>query len=132
MSISLIRVMQMNKLIKLLNSTLMCFVAVVVLAGCASENTGKTGKAVSQINTAKALELHIQLANGYIDKGNRESARHHLRKAADIKKNSPEATESLARLYQLEGEPQLAEKTFKKALQLKKHFTLANNNYGAF
>ena len=124
--------MQMNKLIKLLKLTLMSCIAVVVFSGCAAQNTGKTGKAVSQVNTTKALELHIQLANGYIDKGNRESARHHLRKAADISKNSPEATEALARLYQLEGEPELAEKTFKKALQLKKHFTLANNNYGVF
>ncbi len=125
-------VMQMNKFIKLLKLTLISCAAVVALAGCVSETKSKTGKAVKQINTVKALELHVQLANGYIDKGNRESARHHLRKASDIKKNSPEATEALARLYQLEGEPVLAEKTFKQALKLKKNFTLANNNYGVF
>lgn len=124
--------MQTNKLINLLKLTLTSVVAVAILAGCVSENQSKTGKAVRQVNKDKALDLHIQLANGYIDKGNRESARHHLRKVSEIKKNSPEATEAMARLYQLEGEPRLAEETFKKALKLKKKFTLANNNYGVF
>ena len=32
----------------------------------------------------------------------------------------------------MEGEPKLAEETFKKALNRKKNFTLANNNYGIF
>lgn len=122
--------MQMNNFIRLLKLTLFAVVAVVILAGCVSES--KSGKATRQIDKSKALELHIQLAQGYIDKGNRESARHHLRKASEIDKNSADAMEAMARLYQLEGEPALAEKTFKKALKRKKNFTLANNNYGVF
>lgn len=124
--------MQMNNFIRLLKLTLISVVAVVFLAGCVSDSKSKTGKAIHQVDKVKALELHIQLANGYIDKGNRESARHHLRKASDINKNSAEAIEAMARLYQLEGEPVLAEESFKKALKRKKDFTLANNNYGVF
>jgi type IV pilus assembly protein PilF len=124
--------MQMNNFIRLLKLTLFSVVAVVCLAGCVSDSKSKTGKAIHQVDKVKALELHIQLANGYIDKGNRESARHHLRKASEINKNSAEAIEAMARLYQLEGEPDLAEESFKKALKRKKDFTLANNNYGVF
>lgn len=122
--------MQANNFLRLLKLTLVSFIATALLAGCISE--GSTGRSTRQIDKSKSLELHIRLAQGYIEKGNRESARHHLRKASDIDKNSAEAMEAMARLYQLEGEPELAEETFKKALKRKKDFTLANNNYGAF
>ncbi len=119
--------MQINNFIKLLKLTLVSAITLALLVGCTS-----TGGANRQVDKSKSLELHIQLAQGYIEKGNREAARHHLRKAAEIDKNSPEAMEAMARLYQLEGEPELAEETFKKALKRKKDFTLANNNFGVF
>ena len=122
--------MQMNKFIRLLKLTLVAVIAVAFLVGCTS--SGSTGGASRQVDKSKSLELHIQLAQGYIEKGNREAARHHLRKAADIDKNSAEAMEAMARLYQLEGEPELAEITFQKALKRKKNFTIANNNFGVF
>ena len=105
--------MQMNNFIRLLKLTLVSVVAVVLLASCASDV--KNGKP-RQVDKSKSLELHIKLAQGYIDKGNRESARHHLRKASEIDKNSADAMEAMGRLYQLEGEPVLAEETFKKAI----------------
>lgn len=122
--------MQMNNFIRLLKLTLVSVIALVLFTGCVSD--GKGGTPARPIDKTKALELHIKLAQGYIDKGNRESARHHLRKASEIDKNSADAVEAMARLYQLEGEPVLAEATFKKALKRKKNFTLANNNYGVF
>ena len=117
---------------RLLKLTLVSVVVVMFLAGCVAEKKGSTEKAERHVDTVKSLELHIKLAQGYIEKGNRESARHHLRKAAEIDKNSADAMETLARLYQLEGEPALAEETYKKAIKRKKNFTLANNNYGVF
>lgn len=119
--------MQMNNFLRLLKLTLVFFIAAVLFTGCVSD-----GSTTRQIDKSKSLELHIRLAQGYIEKGNRESARHHLRKASEIDKNSADAMEATARLYQLEGEPELAEKTFKKALKRKDNFTLAHNNYGAF
>ncbi|HSC69362.1 MAG TPA: type IV pilus biogenesis/stability protein PilW [Cellvibrio sp.] len=121
--------MQMNNSIRLLKLALIA-VVVIVFAGCVSE--GADGKGARQVDKSKSLDLHIKMAQGYIDKGNRESARHHLRKAAEIDKNSADAMEAMARLYQLEGESALAEETFKKAIKNKKKFTLANNNYGVF
>ncbi|HTF98819.1 MAG TPA: type IV pilus biogenesis/stability protein PilW [Cellvibrio sp.] len=120
--------MRKNNVIKLANFFVLIVVTALFLNGCVSEG----GKPKRQIDKGKSLELHIQLAQGYIDRGNRESARHHLRKAAEISKDSPEATETLARLYQLEGESKLAEDTFKKAIKSKKNFTLARNNFGVF
>lgn len=120
--------MHNNKLNKLLNF-LVAVATLVLIAGCVSDGNNKTNRPIDKV---RALNLHIQLAQGYIDRGNRESARHHLRKATDLNKNSPEVTETLARLYQLEGEPALAEDAFKKAIKSKKNFTLARNNYGAF
>ena len=122
----------MNKFLKLLQLVLISVISITLLVGCVSEGKGNSAKPNRHVDTAKSLELHIKLAQGYIEKGNRESARHHLRKAGEIDKSSPEAMETLARLYQLEGEPALAEQTFKKAIKRKKNFTLANNNYGVF
>lgn len=85
-----------------------------------------------QVDKNKSLNLHVKLAQGYVTQGNRESARLHLGKAFDIDKRSPEATETLALLYQLEGEPVLAEQTFIKAIKLKNNFAEAHNSYGKF
>ncbi len=121
--------MQANNLFRFTRCVLLVLVTALFVSGCVSEGSGKPKRPVDK---AKSLDLHIQLARGYIDRGNRESARHHLRKAADIDKNSPEATETMARLYQLEGESKLAEETFKKAIKAKKNFTLAHNDFGVF
>ncbi len=100
-----------------------------LLAACVSNVSSPTKEYADR---QKALGLHISLAKNYVASGNRESARLHLRKAFDIDKKSPEATDTLAMLYELEGEPVLAEETFKKAIKMKKAFTEAHNNYGIF
>ncbi len=104
-------------------------VVFVGLSACVTENTGKQR---TQVNKEEAFRLHVQLAQGYVDKKNRESARHHIRKAMEIKKNDPEVLNALALVYQLEGENKLAEETFKKATAKNKNFSAAFNNYGVF
>lgn len=120
--------MQTSNVFRFASSFILIVIAALFVSGCVSES----GNPKRQVDKNKSLDLHIQLAQGYIDRGNREAARHHLRKATEINKNSPEATETLARLYQLEGESKLAEETFRKAIRAKKNFTLAHNNYGVF
>jgi type IV pilus assembly protein PilF len=116
----------MFRVVKTLGALLVtCF----VLAACVTETTGGSKR---QVDKVKSLELHVKLAQGYVSKGNRESARLHLGKAFEIDKKSPEATEVMALLYQLEGEPQLAEQTFIKAIKLKDNFSEARNSYGKF
>ena len=122
--------MQLQHIMTYTKYLLVSLFLVLCLAACVS--SGGKGMGPSTVDKVKALELHIKLAQGYVSKRNRESARHHLRKAFDIDKSSAEAEATLALLYQLEGEPSLAEASFKKALKRKKDFTLAQNNYGVF
>lgn len=84
-----------------------------------------------RVDEEKALDSHVTLALKYIDSKNRESARHHLRKALEIDSRSVEANFAMAMLYQLEGEIELAEKQFKKTLRLDRQYSRAHNNYGA-
>lgn len=116
--------MRLVKLKLLLLSILFC------VSACVTENTD--GKQRTHVNKEEAFKLHIQLAEGYVDKKNRESARHHIRKAMDIKKNSPEVFNALALVYQMEGENKLAEEYFRKAVSKNKNFSTAYNNYGVF
>jgi type IV pilus assembly protein PilF len=120
--------MRANNVLRFANFIVLIMTTAFLITGCVSEG----GKPKRQVDKSKSLDLHVQLAQGYIDRGNRESARHHLRKASEINKSSPEVMETLARLYQLEGESNLAEETFKKAIKAKKNFTLARNNFGVF
>lgn len=121
--------MQNNKLLLKIKCVFVCVMMSLLLLGCVTEHTEGTEKVV---NKKKALELHVQMALGYVEKGNRESARHHLTKAFEIDKNSVPATNAMAMLYELEGEPKLAEEQFKLALKRDKNFTLSHNNYGVF
>jgi type IV pilus assembly protein PilF len=121
--------MQQDKMRAKIKYAAVCVFVCMLLQGCVTQSTSGREK---KIDTGKALELHIQMAQGYIEKGNRESARHHLKKAFDINKNSASATSVMAQLYLLEGEPVLAETQYKLALKHDPKFTEAYNNYGVF
>lgn len=122
--------MKNNKLLLGFKSVFVCVLMSFLMFGCVSEQvSGKDRKAPDK---AKALELHVQMALGYVDKGNRESARHHLTKAFEIDSDSAPATNAMAMLYQLEGEQALAEENFKLAIKRDKNLTVAHNNYGVF
>lgn len=121
--------MQANLTFSITKALSLVVCVLLLLTACVTETNSRSAV---KVDKEKALELHIQLASGYIQKKNRESARHHLRKAFDLDKNSVEATAVMARLYELEGEPKLAEEYYKRALGRKKDFTEARNYYGLF
>lgn len=123
--------MQNNKLLLSFKSVLIFVLAGLLLTGCVSEQIAGKEKKVSQ-DKDKALELHIQMALGYVEKGNRESARHHINKAFEIDRDSAAATNAMAMIYQMEGELPLAEEQFKLAIKRDKKLTVAHNNYGIF
>ncbi len=99
----------------------------LLLAACVS-----TRSDTAQVDEDRALESHVLLALKYIQDKNRESARHHLRRAFEIDRRSADATFAMAMLYQLEAEPELAEEHFQKALRIDKNHTRTRNNYGVF
>lgn len=117
-------------IMRLMKSMLLLLSLVILLTACVTESTD--GKHRTSINKEEAFRLHVQLAQSYVDKKNRESARHHIRKAMEIKKDSPEVLNALALVYQLEGESSLAEESYRKAIKKNKHFSAAHNNYGVF
>jgi type IV pilus assembly protein PilF len=122
--------MQNNKLLLSFKSVFICVFVSLFLMSCVSQQI--SGKEKKGPDKNRALELHVQMALGYVEKANRESARHHLTKAFEIDKNSASATNAMAMLYQLEGEQALAEEQFKLAIKRDKNLTIAHNNYGVF
>jgi type IV pilus assembly protein PilF len=122
--------MKNNKLLLGFKNVFICTVMSALMFSCVSEQI--SGKEKKGPDKFKSLELHVQMALGYVDKGNRESARHHLTKAFEIDSDSAQATNAMAMLYQLEGEQALAEEHFKLAIKRDKNLTIAHNNYGVF
>lgn len=106
--------------------SLLAMLLVLGLAACV--NQGGKGK----VDEDKAMDSYIKLAMAYIENGNRESARHHLRRAFELDSNSVRAKAAQAMLYQLEGEPELAEENFRWVLRRAPDFSQARNNYAAF
>lgn len=94
--------------------------------GCVSQTTGP------EVDREAALDTHYRLAMAYIDNRNRDSARHHIRKAFELDSGSAKAYAAQAMLFQLEGEMERAEDSFKSALRRDRDFAQARNNYGAF
>lgn len=89
-------------------------------------------KEAIKVDPDKALASHIQLGLGYLAESNLDSARFHINKAAEMDSDNPGMLNARALLYQMEGEPQLAEKSFKKALSEDRKFTQARLNYATF
>ncbi len=100
----------------------------VMLSGCITETTGP----VREADPEKQLESLIDLGVGYISNGEYARAKENLTRALDLDPRSPEANNAIALLFQLEGEIQLAETHFKKAIKYSPGFSQARNNYGAF
>ena len=104
------------------------FGLLMILSGCITTME----KDVAKVEPEKALATHIQLGLGYIGESNLDSARFHLTKAAEIAPNDPGMLNGRGLLYQMEGEPKLAEDSFKKALREDSKFTPARLNYATF
>lgn len=99
---------------------------VVTLTGCVS--TSSQGKA----QQSQVLDNHTQLALAYIGTGDRESARYHLSVAAGVDRRDPAVLHGYALLYQLEGELDVAENHYSRALATDRRFSQARLNYGVF
>lgn len=82
------------------------------VSGCVTTTTG--GPSVDQ---KKALETHIRTGMTYLQQDNRDGAQRHFKKALELDDDSAEAWQGMALLHQLNGEIELAESRFKKALR---------------
>ncbi|HQQ64071.1 MAG TPA: type IV pilus biogenesis/stability protein PilW [Pseudomonadales bacterium] len=114
---------------------LLVMLAAFSLGGCVTEAT-RDGKIVADANPkkdkTKALNDYVNLAVGYMNDGKREQALRAINNGLAIDPNSPEMLNVLAGYYRADGEMDLAEKQFKKAISAKSSYTPSYLNYGTF
>ena len=99
---------------------------VLLSVGCA------TTKSSTGVDKQKVLENRLDLAMGYLTRGDHERTRFHLNKAMEVDSSSPAVHDAWALLYQQEKEFEEAESHFRKALSYDPKFTRGRNNYGMF
>ena len=98
------------------------------LTGCATQSQGLAG---SDRDTGPAA-AHTQLGIAYLERDNLQRAMGALERALAIDPDAPEALQAMAMVYQRQGERQLADETFRRALSANRDFTRGRNNYAAF
>jgi len=103
----------------------------LLMVGCTTTFT-TDGVDEIRVDNQKILDNRIQLALGYLSKGDHEGARQNLNKAMEVDSRSPELHDVWALLYQKEGELGEAEKHYKMALSYDPLFTRGRSNYGLF
>lgn len=116
-------------------SVLLRVVAVVALAFAASACvTTQTGGFEDKKDPKKAVEYSVQAARNYIQEGNWEAAKRHLRNALDIDDENASANEALALVFWRTGEYEQADKHFRAAIghAAESETSRIRNNYAAF
>ena len=98
------------------------------LAGCATHSQGLAGSE----REASPADAYTQLGIAYLERNNLQRAMGALDRALSIDANDPEALQAMAMIYQRQGERQLADETFRRALSANRDFTRGRNNYAAF
>lgn len=106
--------------------------AMVLLAmfvtGCVTNTDSRFAR---EADRDKAVRNYVQLATAYIGQGNIERARHHLDRAIELAPENPGALAAMGLVYQSEGELELAEKSFREALDNDPNYTRGRVYYGA-
>ena len=108
----------------------LCFslVGICLLSACVTTINGPQKK----VNPEKQLEVLVDLGTGYIRNREYGRAKENLSKALKIDPNSVTALNAFGLVYQLEGEGDLAETYFKRAVASSPKDAMVRNNYGAF
>ena len=99
-----------------------------LLNACITTVTG----AKKNINPTKQLEVLINLGTGYIQNRQYGRAKENLTRALELDPRSAGALNAFGLVYQLEGEMDLAEDYFKRAIASSPSFAMVRNNYGAY
>lgn len=110
-----------------------CLLFMVSLGGCVTEETTSNGEPVPEkVSKEGALQDYITLATGYMRDGKREQALRAINLGLEIDSSSPAMLNVLAYYYLTDGEPELAEKQYKKAIRSDSSYTASYVNYGKF
>jgi len=111
----------------LLVRCLLIALPLVVFSGCVTVTESRFSKKASP---EKAVENYTQLGLGYLQKGRPDWARDRLQKALEIEPENPQANDAMGLVWQTEGELDLAEEFFRKAIAEDASFTLARHHLG--
>ncbi|MFO8140484.1 MAG: type IV pilus biogenesis/stability protein PilW [Marinobacter sp.] len=101
----------------------------MVLTGCVTTTDSRFSR---EADRDKAVSNYVQLASAYIGQSNLDRARHHLDRALEISPDSAEAHAAMGLVYNAEGDPELAERSFKKSISEDGSYSRARVYYGAF
>ncbi|MCH4565074.1 MULTISPECIES: type IV pilus biogenesis/stability protein PilW [Halomonas] len=96
------------------------------LAGCASQVGPFNG------NEDNPGDAYTRLGIAYLERGNLQRAMSSLDRALQMAPGDAEALQAMAMVYQRQGEDELADETFRRALDADSDFTRVRNNYAAF
>jgi len=100
----------------------------VMLTSCVSETTG----GFNQANPEETLDVSLQLALGYVEQQDLSQARRHLANASEIDPNNSDIYGIWGLVYTLEGDLNLADESFIRALRMDPENSQVRNNYAAF
>ncbi|WP_110686564.1 type IV pilus biogenesis/stability protein PilW [Salinicola aestuarinus] len=100
----------------------------ILLHGCATPVASNRPESASPEDAAAA---YTRLGKAYLAENNGPRAQQALEHALEIDADNSEAMEGLALLYQRQGELELAERFFERALRADPEATRIRNNYAA-
>ncbi|TFH86992.1 type IV pilus biogenesis/stability protein PilW [Billgrantia azerbaijanica] len=94
------------------------------LGGCASQDV--------RVEENEPAAAYTRLGLAYLERNNLPRAMAALDRALEHAPSDPEALQAMAVVYQHQGEAELADQAFRRALDADPDFTRARNNYAAF
>lgn len=115
---------KLNHVKKIACRSLAC-ILILCLGACVTESD----RPVKKVDKAKILESNIRLGMAYLQQEKRDSALRSFTRALEIDKRSAEAHQGMALLHNVNGEYELAEKSFLKALKSRSDFSRSDIEY---
>lgn len=105
-----------------------------LMASCVTETTGKAHnfKKPSKEDLDRATSLYIQMAYKYLESKDYEKAMSSVKRGLDISPDDPKVLNTLAVVYQNQGDTEKARDTFEKTLREDSKFSEGHLNYGQF
>ncbi|SIT06464.1 type IV pilus biogenesis/stability protein PilW [Neptunomonas antarctica] len=104
----------------------------LLLSGCTGLQTESEAVNKNTVSTEGALQAYTTLGLQYLQSGDTANAKSAVQKALDIDTDYAPSYNALALIFQVEDEVVLAEKYYKKAIDLAPDLAMFHNNYGAF
>lgn len=100
-----------------------------LLEGCVTTSDSPFAK---EADKDEAVHNYVRLGTAYIAEGNYDRARGRLQRALEIDPDSPGALAAMGLVYQSQGEAELADKSYARAVDSDGSYTRGRAYYGAF